>query len=151
MTLTKKVVRRPLGDPPTRGSVGRAYDEGALRYLLAVERSRAHRANRALLVMLVSLRPQHGLGPRLDRDQGDRIVAALSACVREVDFVGWFRQGRVVAAVLAQNTELPDRSAVDRIADGMKRLLQNDDGPSITDRLRLRVLHVAPPRMAARS
>jgi hypothetical protein len=26
----------------------------------------------------------------------------LGACVREVDFVGWYREGRIAAAVLAQ-------------------------------------------------
>ena len=84
------------------GNIGQAYNEAAFRYFLDVDRRRAGRSRRPLFLLLVSLRERPGMNARLTQQQTAVFFAALAACVREVDFIGWFREGRVPAAVLAQ-------------------------------------------------
>ena len=84
------------------GNIGQAYNEAAFRYFLAVDRRRARRSRRPLFLVLASLRERPGMNAQLTPQQTAAFFGALAACVREVDFVGWFREGRVPAAVLAQ-------------------------------------------------
>jgi len=55
-----------------------------------------------MLLVLVSLRLSPGRSQPLKDNIASTIFTALEACVREVDFVGWYRQGRVAGAVLPQ-------------------------------------------------
>src|SRR2546426_8224228 len=45
---------------------GRAYDEGAFRYFLALEQQRSTRSGRAFLLVLVYLKGKAGAGARID-------------------------------------------------------------------------------------
>ena len=84
------------------GNIGQAYNEAAFRYFLDVDRRRAGRSRRPLFLVLASLRERPGTNARLTQQQTGVFFGALAACVREVDLIGWFREGRVPAAVLAQ-------------------------------------------------
>jgi hypothetical protein len=83
------------------GEVCRAYNEVAFRYFLEIERKRAERSVRPLLLMLVTLRKPPGATAAVPPEMFAKIFSVLVACVREVDFVGWYREGSVAAAVLA--------------------------------------------------
>jgi hypothetical protein len=48
----------------------------------------------------------------------------LGLCVREIDFVGWHREGRLAGAVLAQGHIRPDAHAVTRIAERVTAVLR---------------------------
>ena len=74
------------------------YNERALRHFLEIERRRAERSGRSVLLMLVSLRAAPGTSARMDVSLAGRVFSGLSLCVREVDFIGWFRTQRVAAA-----------------------------------------------------
>jgi hypothetical protein len=79
---------------------GGVYNEVAFRYFLARERRRAARANRPLVLLLVIAQ-----SPRA-RNSGllgytNEIFAVLQASVREVDFVGWYRDNVAAAALLS--------------------------------------------------
>jgi hypothetical protein len=82
------------------GDATRAYNEAALRYFLAVERKRAERSLKPLLLMLVALKQRPGARIALAPDTSAAIFSALGSCVREVDFVGWYRESTVAAVVL---------------------------------------------------
>ena len=84
------------------GHIGQAYNEAGFRYFLTVDRRRAQRSQRPLYLVLASLRERSGTSAELTSHQTAAFFSALAASVREVDFVGWFREGRVPAAVLAQ-------------------------------------------------
>ena len=43
------------------------------------------------------------------------VFGALCVCVREVDFMGWYREERVVGAVLSHGAATPEREASHRI------------------------------------
>ena len=60
--------------------------------------------------------------------------------VREVDFVGWYRDGRVAGAVLAQGFEEPGADASCRIVERVTRVLSERVPRSVVGRLRVRVV-----------
>lgn len=84
------------------GHVGPAYNEAAFRHFLAVDRRRAGRSSRSVLLILVAVQQSLGTSVKLTDASASALFSALAASVREVDFVGWYRERYVVAAVLAQ-------------------------------------------------
>ncbi len=94
------------------GAFGKAYNEAAFRYFLAVDRSRAARSRRVVILVLASVRAREGHRAKLSQNTAAALFTGLAASVREVDFVGWFYEGRVAGAVLSQG----DGSAYDRAA-----------------------------------
>jgi hypothetical protein len=97
------------------GVAGLAYNEAAFSHFLAIERRRAERSRRSILLVLVSAQSQAGRPAVLSQTAASELFARLGASVREVDFVGWYREGRVAAAVLTQQApaspEVCDRVA----------------------------------------
>ncbi len=83
-------------------SVGHVYNEAAFHYFLAADRLRVQRSQRSMLLVVISLRLSPGRSERLTDALASTLFAALAASVREIDFVGWYRQGRIAGAVLPQ-------------------------------------------------
>jgi hypothetical protein len=97
------------------GHVGHAYNQAAFRYFLTVDRLRAQRSQRPVLLVLASLRESAGRNAHLSHHLSAVLFTGLAAAVREVDFVGWFHEGRVAGAVLAQGGTIADeRTAIGR-------------------------------------
>ena len=112
------------------GNLGLAYNEVAFRHFLALERRRAERARRALLLVLVNLKMSRAartpFGPRMSAD----IFQVLGECVREVDFVGWHREGTVAGAVVGLGSGSQSSSQAD-----VHRLLAERVGNALTAQL----------------
>ena len=104
------------------GSNTHPYGEDVFHELLAIERERAEHLHRDALVVLASLRPTAATTRPLSTVLATRMFSGLSACVREIDFIGWYRRDRIVGAVLAQGTsqapEVPKRVR-DRVRQGL--------------------------------
>ena len=122
----------------------RAYNEPAFRHFLAIERKRADRAGRSLLLMLVSLRPKDNGTDMFPADCARRVFEGLAFCVREVDFVGWYRDGRVAAAVLTQGARTPDPDIVHAIGMRVSEALEERLPWPLAARLDVRVLQLRP-------
>jgi hypothetical protein len=69
--------------------------------LLAVESKRSERSGRHAVLLLVVLKEAERES-RLDTDVATKLFWGLRACLRETDFVGWYRKDWVVGAVLTQ-------------------------------------------------
>jgi hypothetical protein len=106
------------------GVAGRAYNEAGFRHFLDIERRRAARSGHLLLLVLVEVRAADRV-VTLTPVAAGRIFAALGATVREVDFVGWFRHGRVAAAALVQRTT-PSLEVRQQIASRVSTLLSRE-------------------------
>ena len=123
------------------GQGGRAYNEAAFRHFLAVERRRAERSMRSLLLVLVTLRQSPGLSAKINDATAAALFRGLGASVREVDFVGWYREGRVAAAVLPQGVkasgDVPHLIA-DRVVIALRKRLSADQSRN----LRVRVVRL---------
>jgi hypothetical protein len=121
------------------GRLGQAYNEDAFRYFLQIERKRAARANRPVLLLLLDLRDQPANSPRIDPVLAARLFSGLWRCLRDTDVVGWYREERVAGAVLTQVDEGP-RSEVTRVArERVITALCHDLSADVARRLRVRV------------
>ncbi len=121
------------------GDVGQAYNEEAFRYFLEIERKRAEHANRPLLLLLVDLKADRTSEDVVSSATAGLLFAGLSACLRETDFIGWYREGRVLGAVLTQRSETPRPNAVAEVTDRVTERLRRHVSQVIADRLQLRV------------
>jgi hypothetical protein len=54
------------------------------------------------MLVLVSVRESPGRNARLSPALAELLFFLLNQAIREVDFVGWYREGRVVGAVMPQ-------------------------------------------------
>jgi hypothetical protein len=85
----------------TEGRAFLAYNQEAFHYFLALERKRAERSSRPLMLVLASVMPRSVvLGWRIEPAVAQKVFAALWVCTREADFIGWYREGQVAGAVL---------------------------------------------------
>ena len=105
------------------GSVGHAYNEAAFRYFLDADRKRVDRFERSIVLLLVSVRREPGRSVVLKEATASALVAGLAAGIREVDFVGWYREGRIAGAVLPQAPAAP-RELRDVIAQRIVAILK---------------------------
>lgn len=109
------------------GRKGQIYGEEAFRHLLAIERKRARRSNRSLFLLLVRFKGNSGSGLEIPPALAARLFSGLGLCVREIDFVGWHREGRIAGAVLAQGPQGPtdpNPRAVARIFERVTAVLR---------------------------
>ena len=99
---------------------GPACNEEAFRYFLAIERKRAERSGRPLLLLLVNV---NGGNARLDEAVSSRLFAAMAQCLRETDVVGWYREGRIAGAVLMQGADTQGAVASHQVRERVERAL----------------------------
>jgi hypothetical protein len=104
------------------GHNGFAYNEAAFRHLLTIERHRARHSVRRLLLVLVTSRQPLPSGSLWTRRTTSAVFDALGQSVREVDFVGWYREGAVPGAVLALKHGSPAHVR-QQVIDRVSRLL----------------------------
>jgi hypothetical protein len=86
------------------GAPGQAYNEEAFHYFLEIERKRSDASKRPFLLMLIDFGKRPAPWSRADAI-ANKLFLALSRCLRETDFVGWYREGRVAGAVLTQHAD----------------------------------------------
>ena len=119
------------------GVAGRVYNEAGFRHFLRIELRRAVRSGHCLLLVLVVVREAAGSRVKLTPLVAARVFAALGATVREVDFVGWFKEGYVAAAALVQRAT-PSPEVRQQITRRVHRTLSRDRIPGIgTTRVRV--------------
>jgi hypothetical protein len=119
-----------------------AYNEEAFRHFLTIERRRSERAKRAFLLLLVSLRKEPGLSVAISPPVASRMFSGLALCVREVDFIGWYRTERIAGAVLTQGAGAPEPDAAQRISERVTEVLGRRLSASMARRLQVRVLQL---------
>jgi hypothetical protein len=81
------------------GRFGQAYNEQAFRYFLQIERGRAARAQRPVLLLLLELKKSEAPA-HIDPVLAAKVFDCLWRCLRETDVMGWYREDRVAGAVL---------------------------------------------------
>jgi hypothetical protein len=126
--------------------IGRAYDEEVFRYFLTLERKRAARSRRSFLLLLVSVEQQPGVSGPIPPVVAASIFSALRLSVREVDFIGWFREDHVAGAVLTQGAHPPAPDVSRRIGQRITETLCRRVPSGVAGRLQVRVLQLRPPQ-----
>ena len=107
------------------GVAGRAHNEAAFRHFLGIELRRADRSGHCLLLVLVAVCDNPGRSITLAPPAASRVFSALGTSVREVDFVGWFKEGRIAAAALVQRAT-PTAEMRQQIAGRVMKTLQTE-------------------------
>ena len=125
-----------------RGPVCQAYNEAAFRYFLAVERARAERSQRVLYLVLITIRQSTGRPAKIADPTAAALFRGLGTSVREVDFVGWFREGQVASAVLAQGPKPPGSKVAPLVAQRIIAELTKRLSTTDSSHLRVRVVRL---------
>ena len=130
------------------GPGSQAYNETTFRHFLAIERRRAECSMRSALLILVTIRRTPNTA-MLPDGTAAAIFRGLGDSIREVDFAGWFRQRRVVGALLAQSTSTATDHArqllADRVMQTLKHVLPADQAKFLS----VRVIRLAPRNQPA--
>src|SRR3989442_10443803 len=91
---------RCLSSVALGGRLGQAYNEQAFRYFLAIERKRSERSGHPFLLLLGDLKDQDGASANFDSIVANNLFSNLRLFLRETDFVCWYREWHLAAAVL---------------------------------------------------
>lgn len=106
-----------------QGDGGQVYNEEAFRYFLSVERKRKDARGSHLLLALVDLKKPPAVDEPDAPDAALHLFKALRSCLRETDFVGWYRENELAGAVLPQfrgsSVNTSTRRVGERISQGL--------------------------------
>jgi hypothetical protein len=119
-----------------------ALNEEAFRYFLTIERKRAERSGRSMLLLLVEFKSEREGDSRMDRLVSTKLFTGLAACVREIDFIGWYRTDRVAGAVLSQGSDTPAQDVAQQIGERVAQLLSERLPSHVRRRLQVRILQL---------
>ena len=119
-----------------------AYGEEAFRYLLAVERRRAECSGRPFFLMLVDLKRASARCASIDADVALMVFKGLSAALRDTDFTGWYREGRIAGAVLAQLSDAARDRASHAVSQRVREHLLSRVPAAIVSHLQTRIFQV---------
>jgi hypothetical protein len=132
-----------LGGFALRAESAQAYNEEAFHYFLDIERKRAQTANRSFLLMLIDVEQRGGMNRPLDEATAGKLFQVMTRCLRETDFIGWYREGRTIGAVLTQHADAnghdSSTAARERVGRAFESELPSEEGRQ----LQVRIYHVA--------
>src|SRR6476661_482306 len=80
------------------------YNEDSFHSLLKNERRRSQRTGQSLKVLLAYVMTTEGLTARMDINVAYKLLVGLSRNLRDTDYLGWYRSGMIVGAVLTALT-----------------------------------------------
>jgi hypothetical protein len=121
---------------------GQAYNEEAFRYFLEVERRRSEKSNRPLLLLLVDLTQSGGTNSHISQTMATRLFAGLSQCLRQTDFVGWYRENRVAGAVLTERANNRAMDVRQPVAERVRQALNGQFESDVASRLQITVYQI---------
>jgi hypothetical protein len=75
----------------------------------------------------------------LDGGLASQLFSALSLCLRETDFVGWYREDRVAGAVLIQRVSAGTADISQHVCDRITKGIAERLPAYLTEQLQLRV------------
>ena len=81
-------------------SQGGGYNQVAFRYLLESESKRSVRSGYFCQILLMYSTDAQGRIVPMDSHVAKTVIAASSRSLRETDYVGWYRDGHIVGAIL---------------------------------------------------
>jgi len=130
---------------------GQAYHEEAFHHFLEMERKRAEASNRPFLLLLVDFKRRVGPNTLIGAVSDSTVFSALSGCLRETDFVGWYRDGRVVGAVLTQHGEPESDDIPELVRKRVSEELERQLPFSVVRELQVRVYQLSPNGLRSES
>ena len=118
-----------------------AYSQKAFRYLLEMESKRSERSGRFCQLLLVYSADEHGRIVQMNVDVAKIVIAAASRSFRETDYIGWYRDGRIVGAVLTVLTQESMVLVPTKLQPRLVECLRAELGIEEFSRLQIQVCH----------
>ncbi len=116
-----------------------AYDQETFRYLLESESKRSERCGHFCQILLVYWTDAPGRIVQMDSPVAKTVMTALSSSLRETDYIGWYRDGRIVGAVLTVLVEESMAQVSSHLQKRLAEVLQSELSIEESRRLQIRV------------
>jgi hypothetical protein len=116
-----------------------AYNQEVFRYLLESESKRSERSGYFSRILLVHRTNAQGAIVQMDSYVAKTVMAALSRSLRETDYIGWYRDGRIVGAVLTVLVQESMAQVASHLQKRLVEILRAELGVEETSRLKIRV------------
>jgi len=100
MLWWERLTKVSLARKGLQSALSRLVSETLFRELLAQERLRSERSGNHYRVLLVYVSDGSGVATPMKRELSGRILAVLSASLRKTDQIGWYREGKIMGALL---------------------------------------------------
>jgi hypothetical protein len=83
------------------------YNEEAFRYFLDIERKRFEASSQPFVLVLVDFVRRSGHTDLMSAATASRIFSSLTCTLRDTDVIGWYREDRIIGAVLTHMGDAP--------------------------------------------
>ena len=116
-----------------------AYNQEAFRYLLESESIRSKRSGYLCQILLVFWIDAQGRIVQMDSYAAKTVMAALSRSLRDTDYIGWYREGRIAGAVLTVLVQESMAKVVTHLQPRLLDIIRAKLGIKETSLLQIRV------------
>jgi hypothetical protein len=116
-----------------------AYNQEAFRYLLESESKRSEHSGHFCQILLVYWTDAQERIVLMDSHVAKTVMAALPRCVRETDYIGWYRDGRIIGAVLTILVQESMAPVASHLLKRLAEVLQSELSIEASRRLQFRV------------
>ena len=115
------------------------YNQVAFRYLLESESRRSERSGHFCQILLMYSTDAQGRIVLMDSHVAKTVIATSSRSLRETDYVGWYRDGHIVGAVLTVLMQDTMAQVSTHLQPRLVEILRAELGFKETNRLQIRV------------
>lgn len=115
------------------------YNQIVFRYLLESESKRSERSGHFCQILLMYSTDAQGRIVLMDSHVAKTVIAASSRSLRETDYVGWYRDGHIVGAVLTVLVQETMAQVSTHLQPRLVEILRAELGFKETNRLQIRV------------
>lgn len=116
-----------------------AYNQEAFRYLLESESKRSERSGHFCQILLMYSTDAAGRIVQMDSYVAKTIMTVLPRSLRETDYIGWYRDGHIVGAVLTVLVQESLTQVSTHFRPRLVEILRAELGFKETNRLQIRV------------
>jgi hypothetical protein len=116
-----------------------AYNEGAFQYLLEGESKRSKRTGHLYNILLIYYTNEQGILILMESNIAKTVIAAVSRCLRDTDYIGWYREGRLLGGVLTVLGQNSEADVCSSLRPRLVRILWDDLGVEESRRFQIRV------------
>lgn len=116
-----------------------AYNQEAFRYLLESESKRSERSGHFCQILLMYSTDAQGRIVLMNSHVAKAVIAASSRSLRETDYIGWYRDGQIVGAVLTVLVQETMAQVSTHLQPRLVEILRAELGFKETSRLQIRV------------
>jgi len=116
-----------------------AYNQEAFRYLLESESKRSKRSGHFCKILLLYWTDVQGRIVQMDSHVAKTVMAVIPRSLRETDYIGWYRDGRIVGAVLTVLVQESMAQVASHLQERLAEVLQSELSIEASCRLQIRV------------